>query len=507
MKHKKGKKSIVLFVIEVVILLTLVGGIFVYAKINQGLRNIGTGSGNRGSVSANDPNLDADKAGENLGITDAQTLHGYTNIALVGIDTRDSKNIDYSNSDTMLIASINNDTKKVRLVSVYRDTLLNIDPDGAVDQGGDASAAEGDDEAAVVGDEDDGDEEEVVEDDGTDEDDAAYDGDEGDSYDDGDDDYDGSDDYDGGDSDSNDGDYDDSDTYNDYDGGDDDQQAVTTEEVPSEENASSEGKSLGGTYNKANAAYCNGSAKQLLTMLNRNLDLDIHDYVVVDFKSMVTLIDDIGGLDMDLLHDEVVFLNDYCKETSRVTDTDYEPLKVPKDDGQVHQYHLNGVQAVSYARIRYTAGNDPKRTQRQRVVIQKIIEKSKKQGLNAVTAVINDVLPLSRTSLSNSEIIQMASSMMNYEIEKTTGFPFEMLPKDVEPAGRKLDAVVPVTLARNVTELHEFLFDEKDYIPTETVRQISDDIVRISNLDEDDLKQAREYGTVPSIGGETDRLK
>ncbi len=471
-KKKKGKSSLMLFVIEIVVLMILVGGIFVYAKVNEGLRKIGTSSPHVSQNGEIDPNQDADAAGENEGVAEIESMHGYTNIALVGLDTRDSDQLDYANSDTMLIASINNDTKKVRLVSLYRDTLLNINPDGEDNQGGDGSELVSDEE--LVGTDYEDEEEEYNDDD--------YDDEDGDAY---------ESDYDS--------EYNYEDDEEEESGEDDDSASDYSESL-------AETVTVGGTYDKANAAYNLGSAKQMLTMMNKNLDMDIHDYVVVNFKSLVTLIDDLGGLDVDMLHDEVVHTNNYAIETSKAVGAKYTKLKEPPDDGSVNTYHLNGVQSVSYARIRKTTGNDPKRTERQRVIIGKIVDKAKAQGINAVTAILNDVLPLCKTSLSNAEIIKLASSMMNYEIEKTSGFPFVHLDIDCYPHGRKRDAVVPVTLETNVIELHKFLFDDSSYEPTATVRQISADITKITDLSEASIASATEASAIPSIGGETDKL-
>ena len=74
---------------------------------------------------------------------------------------------------------------------------------------------------------------------------------------------------------------------------------------------------------------------------------------------------------MDLTEEEVVHMNNYCVETSEITGKDYERIE-PEVAGT---YQLNGVQAVSYARIRYTAGGDFERTSRQRLVIEKLVEK------------------------------------------------------------------------------------------------------------------------------------
>ena len=133
------------------------------------------------------------------------------------------------------------------------------------------------------------------------------------------------------------------------------------------------------TYSKANAAYAYGEAEQAITMLNTNLDLNISEYATVNFNALTTIIDDLGGLDMDMSYAEIVHMNNYCVETSEETDKDYTPIELPDRAGR-HRgrfsitYHLNGVQATSYCRIRYTASLDMGRTERQRRrVIQMIV--------------------------------------------------------------------------------------------------------------------------------------
>ena len=134
-KKKKGG-NIALFVVEIVILVALAIGVFAYSRINKGLKNLGTEMGDQQQTGAEQTG-DVQQAAQpedmadvviNEGVATNEVLTGYTNIALVGIDTRDG-DIDYANSDTMLIASVNNDTWGVRMVSLYRDTYLNMDPE------------------------------------------------------------------------------------------------------------------------------------------------------------------------------------------------------------------------------------------------------------------------------------------------------------------------------------------------------------------------------------------
>ena len=257
----------------------------------------------------------------------------------------------------------------------------------------------------------------------------------------------------------------------------------------------------GGRYDKANAAYANGSARQLLAMLNRNLDLNIHEYVVVDFSAVAKLVDDIDGIDVWMTEEEVTHMNNYCIETSSVTGMQYDPIP---PETMPREYHLNGVQAVSYARIRSTAGNDMKRTQRQRVVIQKVISKAKRRGFDAVAAMINDVFPLCKTSFSNAQIVKLATQVFGFEIEKTTGFPFEHIEKDVAVGSKILDTVVPVTLEDNVRELHAFLFDDEDYECSPTVKAYSSDISFLTGLTAANRDTAKQNSVIGESGGEAD---
>ncbi len=401
-RRKKKSGNIALFVVEIVILVILAIGVFAYSRINKGLKNLGTEMGDQQAQAGAEQTGDPQQASQedmadvvmNEGVATNEVLTGYTNVALVGIDTRDG-DIDYANSDTMLVASINNDTWGVRMVSLYRDTYLNMDPENG-----------------------------------------------------------------------------------------------------------------GWNFNKCNSAYAHGSVHQFLSMLNANLDLNITDYVVVDMKALATLIDDLGGISIILTEEEVGHLNNYCVETSEITGMDYTPLEYYEGQ-EATEYNLTGIQAVAYARIRYTSGNDPKRTQRQRLVIEKIVDKAKSSGIASVSAIIEHVFPLVKTSFSSAQLVKMASQMFNYNIEKTSGFPFEHLEPDsiVATNGDSIDALIPVTLAQNVSELHEFLFDDYGYQVSQTVQEYSNQIVADSGLGEEHRDMAIQNSVVPDIGSEADLAK
>lgn len=361
---QRRRRRRILFGIEIFILLILIGGVFIYAKLGK----------------MNFTDLDLSKIGVNTGVSDNNVMKGYTTIGLIGLDGRDGELKSGARSDTMIIASINNDTKKVKLVSIYRDTYLRIGED-------------------------------------------------------------------------------------------------------------SEGN---GQYDKANAAYAKGGPEQFLSMLNTNLDLNVTDFVSVDFQAVAEAVELLGGIDVELKEEEVVHLNNYCVETSKVTGMDYRPLE---EKAGVH--HLNGVQTVSYARIRYTSGNDFRRAARQREVIYKIVEKAKNSDIATLSKILDKVFPKVYTSFTKAKILQMGMSMMSYDIEDQTGFPFDHLYGGrVKDAMGGLDVVLPVTLESNVIKLHEFLYPEDSYTPSDEVKAYSQRIVDKSGFGDESRLDHSEDGSL-----------
>ena len=355
MARRKGKKrKTILFVLEVFVLLLFIGGLWIYGQVTTRLDKI----------EDDEPDTIIQDTGEIVVNEQAEeSLTGFTTYALFGIDHRDKNAaLGSENSDTMIIACVNNDTKEVRLVSVYRDTLLNI---------------------------------------GTD------------------------------------------------------------------------------TYAKANAAYAYGGPTQAINMLNTNLDLNIKDYVTVDFNALVTAIDCLGGLDIPLSYAEIVHMNNYCKETAEETGKTYEPIPEPEPKPEdleaiVDTYHLNGVQAVSYCRIRYTASLDMGRTERQRNVIKLCVEKAKKAGLTTIFEIMDEVFPMVKTSLSKTEILKLIPTLIGYKLENTAGFPVNYKFSNI-----KGSIIVPTTLESNVGLIHDFLFGEKDYVASDSVKEKSEKINEI----------------------------
>lgn len=303
----------------------------------------------------------------------------YTNIALFGLDSRGGELEGAVQSDCIMIASINNKTNEIKLVSVYRDTLLKV-----------------------------------------------------------------------------------------------------TEEK----------------YGKANSAYNRGGPTEAIALLNRNLDMDIEKYISVNFNALADIVDALGGIEIDMTDEEVYWTNGYCTETSQVVGRKTTELS----GAGVHK--LDGIQAVSYARIRYTEGMDFKRTQRQRIVLEKIAEKAQKANVVTLNNIVNKVMPQISTNLTTSNMLGLAAHAADYKLGEMSGFPFEVTTCE-KVKNHKGSYVTAVGLTKNVSELHEFLFGETDYQPSDTVKQINDDVIYMTGVDPDTYKSTMDY-TYRSGGDNSD---
>lgn len=340
LKKRRKRKRIVFLLIEIIVFLVLcvvAYGIFKMDKLNFNI-------------------LDE----QNLEVY--QDTGPYTNIALFGLDSRNNELESGVQSDSIMIASINNETNEVKLVSVYRDTLL---------------------------------------------------------------------------------------------------------------------RQKDGTYEKANSAYNRGGAEEAISLLNRNLDLDIKNYISVNFTALVKVIDELGGIDLDMTEEEADWCNKYAIETARVAGV--ECKDIPVENGT---QHVDGVHAVAYARIRYTEGNDFKRAERQRIVLEKTAQKAKEADFLTLNNIIDEVFPLISTSFSLQNLLGFASNALNYSIVETEGFPYKVTTSEnvIDHTG---SYVVPIDFSENVKKLHEKLFENTDYQLSDTVLQISDDIIYLTGVTEE----------------------
>ena len=180
----------------------------------------------------------------------------------------------------------------------------------------------------------------------------------------------------------------------------------------------------GDRYSKSNAAYAEGGPEQAVAMLNKNLDLDIENYVTFNWKAVADVIDLLGGVDIDVSKAAFYYMNAYIHETclkSGISAQNPAAMYIKKAGPQ----HLNGVQAVAYARLRYM-DSDFERTKRQREVISQCLDLAKKTDLATLTKIIDTVLPQVAFNIDTADIIELAKGISRYNIRESVGFPKDL---------------------------------------------------------------------------------
>ena len=311
---KKFLKILGIFLLIIIIACVVTAVVFIKTKLNK----------------INYENVTANEIEINEGVE--EVLKGYTNIALLGLDAQDAT-FTNSRSDCIMIISINNDTKEVKIVSVYRDTYLNIDGHG---------------------------------------------------------------------------------------------------------------------LDKVTHAYAFGKAPLALGTINKNLDLDITEYVTIDFDSVINIVDAMGGVE--------------------ITVTSAEANQISGISG-AGTYNLTGTQALAYGRIR-KIDTDYARTERMRNVVIKVFEKAKKLSLTQLNSLIDELLPEVTTNISQTEILSYASKIGGYNVTDSFGWPYE-----VRGYTGAAWYAAPVNLEANVKKLHEQLFENEEYEVSETVKETSQSII------------------------------
>lgn len=328
MAKKKGRK-LKAFGITVLILLVLlailIGSIFWFINSKLGMMQ----------------QVEIDEDDLNISEEVAESLSNFRNIAIFGIDSREDSYSKGNRSDCIIIASLNNDTKELKLVSVYRDTYVQIEGYG---------------------------------------------------------------------------------------------------------------------LDKITHAYSYGEAPLAIKTLNTNFDLNITEFVTVNFDAVQEIVDYIGGITITVTEEEVSYI-------SGIT--------------EAGTYDLTGEQALAYARIRYTDGGDYKRTERMRDVLVAVLEKVKTFNISELNQFIDQLLPEVYTNITASDVFSMIPSLTSIKVTDSIGWPYET-------RGITLDRWygVPVTLESNVTRLHQEIFGETDYVASDTVKEISQEIIDATGYSE-----------------------
>lgn len=369
-RASKSKSKMIIFAVEIFLILIMLAILFlVVTRDSEGPKIVDLDKSNLGINEGVASNINQD--GNEQAVVEPGVIAdtGYMNIALFGLDAKTSNQLyKGSRSDCTMVASINMDTGDIKLVSVYRDTYLNL---------------------------------------GTDK------------------------------------------------------------------------------YNKCNAAYSSGGPQQAIKMLNMNLDLDITNFVAINYQSLIDLIDGLGGIYIDVDRNELRDINNYQLSICRVRkgyqedDESYKPTE--QADGYIPvketgYQKLNGLQATAYCRIRLTLpGGDFDRAANQREVIMAIEDQAKKTDLATLTTVFNKVVEEVYTSLDSKDLLELLTNINNYRIVDEGGFP-EASMITTTNMGALGSMVVPLDLESNVVWLHEFLFEDQEYTVSDTVKECASKI-------------------------------
>ena len=202
---------------------------------------------------------------------------------------------------------------------------------------------------------------------------------------------------------------------------------------------------------KITHAYSYGEAPLAIKTLNTNLDLNIKEFATVNFDVVKETVDYIGGISMPITSEEVSQIPGITKAGT---------------------YTLNGEQALAYSRIRYASGGDYKRTERMRDVLTAVANKVKTLNISQLNGFVDTILPKVYTNITSADIFSMMPSIASYKITDSIGWPYET-------KGITLDRWygIPITLESNVKRLHQEAFNEQDYVPSDIVKDISNQII------------------------------
>jgi len=340
-KIKKKNKGIKIFLRVLIVIIVIILGIAIagYSFVHNKLSKMKTEYIDKTAIGISEEAKDS--------------LKGYRNIALLGIDSRADDYGTGNRSDCIIIASINEKTKEVKLLSVYRDTYVYVTENG--------------------------------------------------------------------------------------------------------------NKKL----DKITHAYSYGGAQNTLKSLNEALDLNITEYVTVNFDAVIAAVNALNGVEIDITSEELKYINDYIDATSQSSGIKSSHLS------KAGRQTVDGVQAVAYSRIRYTAGGDYKRTERMRTVVTAMAKKAKTLSIGQLNKLADEILPRVSKNIENNDIIALIPSALSFDIIESLGWPY-----NVKGITTTAWYGVPVTLESNVIRLHKELFGQEDYKVSETVREMNAAIIK-----------------------------
>ncbi|MGG5460332.1 LCP family protein [Clostridium sp. B9] len=193
---------------------------------------------------------------------------------------------------------------------------------------------------------------------------------------------------------------------------------------------------------KLTHAYAYGGPTLAIKTINQNFGLNIKDYVSVNFDNLTKIIDDIGGIQINIKSYEVNEVNKYIQNVAQITGEQYNPVHEGEQT-------LDGVQAVGYSRVRYVGDGDYERTQRQRNVLDGIIKKLSSLSVTEYPATISKLMPYVETNLTPSKILDIAKEVASTGIPPVENMRF---PLDGYCKGEMIDGTWYLTFDEAATK-------------------------------------------------------
>ena len=348
----KKKKRIWLRILIVFIILLLVAGIAAAIALHKAYEWVGDELGLMKQMKLDEKELCIDPQV-------AKDMKDYRNILIMGIDKRKGEDIETCRSDAMIVVSINKKTDKIKMVSVVRDSFLQLDENGYL------------------------------------------------------------------------------------------------------------------VIDKLTHAHAYGGPQNTIRAINRNLDLNIKEFVRIDWQTVADTVDSLGGLTLEIKKGEIREMNKYIRDTNKSLNGSRKRITKPG------KQKLNGVQVVTYCRIRKNDG-DEQRAERYRAAMSAAVSKARKKGLKGIDKTADKVLPQITTNIPPKKVRSLLMNYYDMNFDDSVGWPYTW-------DGAQLNGVwydVPITLRSNDIDLHKDVYEQKNYKPTDTVEEISQLVIDETGYDE-----------------------
>lgn len=203
---------------------------------------------------------------------------------------------------------------------------------------------------------------------------------------------------------------------------------------------------------KINHAYAYGGPELAIKTLNENFGLNIEDFISVNFSSLPTIINILGGIDIEITQEELEYINSYIDDIN-VKDRTNSP-----HISYAGVQHLDGTQALAYSRIRYTSGGDYERTQRHRTVLNALFNKLTSTSVASYNSLLNEVLPYVQTNLSAADILSLGTKVLGIG----NNLEQDRFPRDGYGEGTMIDGIYYLTFDKEATvqQMRDYIFND-----------------------------------------------